>query len=714
VENVSPIIAPDREPMLQHLQLLFGRALAGKIEISGIHLDGGMRTNFFGVDQFEDAAEWALQLNAQPGWNVYVGAALRNDDVFPGKAAADTDFYRTYAVWADADTDEQVASAREAYRALSIEPPYIVVTGRTPSKRAQMWWPLETPISDIEALRGVLRGIVATLKTDPAVCTGKQLMRLAGGVNWPKKEDRILERTEVVQIARAAKEFSIEQLERAFPPLVRAERAAAGALPEVEIAMGGSLGLTETVMDGREQYAFKLVRAHLREWLGTTGSEPTVDELYREVAPIYLAKADQVRPGRGPTFLHQKCAEAVRAFQSGQIPGMRDLEEAVMTWTERHVVAEAEAKMEREEAAEIDRSDLFEVLSIADLKALPDAEWMVEERIPHAGLGFVYGAPGSYKSFICLDLALALAHGHGTWLDKPVKAPGSVLYLASEGATGMKNRIHAWQAKHSVTHDDGAFRLVRSSLSFMHPADVDRLERTVAAVVAASGPVSTVFVDTVSRVLPGADENLQKDMTLFVAACDRLRERFGATVIGVHHTNKNGDMRGSTVFLGQGDFVLRVDRNEGEKSGILTCEKQKEAEDGWKVAFAMEPCAWMVPGRLKEVSSLTVAFGGEPKEGDDGGWPPNSVCAAILKEIEGAWGRGKPWSPYPQTSKEGRYAVRNISTDFKVKAGVARMMIEAWQKNEILSLEVADAHSKAKGLRVISWPETLRRSAELP
>jgi hypothetical protein len=44
-------------------------------------------------------------------------------------------------------------------------------------------------------------------------------------------------------------------------------------------------------------------------------------------------------------------------------------------------------------------------------------------------------------------------------------------------------------------------------------------------------------------------------------------------------------MRGSTVLLGAGDYVLRLDREEGEKVGFLRCEKQKDGPDGWQDAY---------------------------------------------------------------------------------------------------------------------------------
>ena len=317
--NVSPIIAPDQVVMGQHLKMLFGRAHEGKIEITAIHVERGIRTRFFELD--DEITDWAEEVNRAPGWNVYVGAALRKPGTFPGSAADDNDFLKTYAVWADADNGDQVASAKKAYRDAGLTPPFVVITGTVPSQRAHLWWPLETPIDDITTLRGVTRGLAVALGTDPKVCTGKQLMRLAGSLAWPKpdKEGRTLERVSIFKPV-ATQEFALEQITRAFPPI---DRADPGVPADIVMAPAGALGLEERVMDGRETYAFRLVRATLREFIGTTGAAPTTDELYGQVAPVYLRRADQVRPGRGPAFLKQKCVEAIRAFDEGQIPGLR-------------------------------------------------------------------------------------------------------------------------------------------------------------------------------------------------------------------------------------------------------------------------------------------------------------------------------------------------------------------------------------------------------
>jgi hypothetical protein len=261
----------------------------------------------------------------------------------------------------------------------------------------------------------------------------------------------------------------------------------------------------------------------------------------------------------------------------------------------------------------------------------------------------------------------------------------------------MVNRIDAWEREVGVKVEGLPFYLIRQSINFMLASDVDRLIKTVAAITRLTGqsPVA-IFVDTVSRVLPGADENLQKDMTLFIAACDILRTTFHATVIGVHHTSRAGNMRGSTVFDGAGDFLLGIERGEGETVGTIHAKKIKSARDGWDLPFELKT---VVLNSLTGESSL-AAIPCEKAEEKANAWPPRDVCKKILQAIGQAWHSGKPWSSYPQTRKQGRYAPAIIKQQFDVAERVAESMVDAWLNNQIISYEMVDKNTKMQGLKV--------------
>jgi hypothetical protein len=396
------------------------------------------------------AIDRALALNSQPGMNVYVGAALRHEDVFPGRTASDDDFLASYAVFVDADTPEQLQSAREGYRRSGMEPPLVVVTGRHPNVRAQMWWPLEEPVTDVETQRGLLRLLCKTLGTDPKVCTGKQLMRLGGSISWPKvgKEGRQIELTEVIEVKRAFGTFYPEQIENGCGGKIGQHMAlsSSAAPPPVVVEEVGALGMTvEKLADGREDYAWRLTRGALHEMIGTTGCEVSAQELYEAVAPIYFRKIVR-SPERDERFLMEKCRAAVSQFQRGMIPFMRDLEHAVATYQER--VADGTFRP----AAEINAD--VEIIATSGAPASQAApatprpivaqryQWVEPSRIPPRDI--LYGrhyfrkfigttvAPGGLgKSSLILAEALAMVTGQPILGDEP-KHPLGVWYWNGE------------------------------------------------------------------------------------------------------------------------------------------------------------------------------------------------------------------------------------------------------------------------------------------
>jgi hypothetical protein len=285
------------------------------------------------------------------------------------------------------------------------------------------------------------------------------------------------------------------------------------------------------------------------------------------------------------------------------------------------------------------------------------------------------------------------------WWGRSIQRQGAVVFISSEGQSDLKFRVQAWEQKNKVLTDDSPFYLIRQTINFMNAEDVGKLLATVQAIaILANTEISAVFVDTVSRVLPGADENLQKDMTLFVLACDAVRQRFKATVIGVHHTSRAGNMRGSTVFPAAGDFLIEVNREEGAMHGSIRAAKIKAAPDGWEQFFKVEQ---IEVGDIGGHQSLVVEATDEaPKDGASG-WPDKETCRRILAAIRDAWVQGKPWSPWPQTKKQGRYAPRNISSMFGIDVAVAEHMIETWLMNGVLGIDVYDSDSKMKGIKVV-------------
>ncbi len=373
------------------------------------------------------------------------------------------------------------------------------------------------------------------------------------------------------------------------------------------------------------------------------------------------------------------------------------------------------------EADQAKADDIYPVLGINEIMTRKPPTFLVDQHVPDISMGFLYSEPGVGKSFCAMDLGLTIAHSLADWQGFQVKSPdnAAVIYLASEGSFDLRNRIMAWHKARGVGQLTKRFLVIEATINFMQVDDVNRLLRTINAVAKGQNvKPALVVIDTVSRAMPGADENTQRDMTLFVKATDAVRDAFRCAVLGVHHANKgSGDMRGSTVLRGAGDFVMRLERAKGATIGTLTMEKQKAAPDGWSRQIAFERVALddgqssLVPSAVMAGPSGIGAGSSAQGEGGKGGGGLETrqnafrgvgldvVGPFVLQAMAAAWEAGAPWGVAPQTKE--RYAVRRMAADFDIKASEAEQLLRAWVAGGLLGI-VVEPHSKRRGYRVCS------------
>lgn len=216
---------------------------------------------------------------------------------------------------------------------------------------------------------------------------------------------------------------------------------------------------------------------------------------------------------------------------------------------------------------------LFTLYSIEDLLSLPDMAYLVDGLLPEGGVSVIVGDAATYKSFIALNFALSVAVGRAVF-GRAVRQ-GQTLYVAAEGGNGLKNRVRAWMKEHEAEHPKGRFHCITERVQFLEASGIQRLSATITANHLEN--LSLIVVDTVARAMEGGDENSAKDMGMFVAAIDMLREQTGAHVLLIHHANKGGGMRGSTALRGAIDTQISVVRTDDTVT--LRCDKQKDAEE---------------------------------------------------------------------------------------------------------------------------------------
>ena len=242
---------------------------------------------------------------------------------------------------------------------------------------------------------------------------------------------------------------------------------------------------------------------------------------------------------------------------------------------------------------------LIEWPAVAEARA---PSWVIRGVLERDAVGVVWGDPRSFKSFLVLSWLLSVAHGV-PWHGRPVKQ-GRVVYVCGEGRGGVMRRVRAWQDHHGIEGGLGdCFGISRGAIHLNAEQDV-MVDRLITELRAAGIHPSVLAVDTVARNMIG-NENAQEDMNALVRVLDKLRRAFpGCTIILVHHANKQGAIRGSTVLVGAADFEYQCVRDEklGRMVVRVECRKMKDAD---------EPEPMVMKAQVVQLGLETDDFGDE-------------------------------------------------------------------------------------------------------
>lgn len=219
----------------------------------------------------------------------------------------------------------------------------------------------------------------------------------------------------------------------------------------------------------------------------------------------------------------------------------------------------------------------------------PAVDWLIRDYLERDTITQLFGDPGSGKSHVALDMALSIAHGID-WRGRAT-ARGPVFYLAGEGLRGLQRRKEAWLRSRDIEDRSAPFWLSTGAAALTDPSQHAALVNDMAATLKAAGETILwlIIVDTLARNFGNGDENSTQDMGAFIAALDRLRDRWRCGILLVHHSGHadKSRARGAMALLGSLDAEYRIEKI-GDNTITLTSTKQKDNDPPPDLAWTVE------------------------------------------------------------------------------------------------------------------------------
>jgi hypothetical protein len=252
-------------------------------------------------------------------------------------------------------------------------------------------------------------------------------------------------------------------------------------------------------------------------------------------------------------------------------------------------------------------------------------QWLVTGLWGEQAVGMVGGEPKCCKSFLALDLAVAVASGTPCLRRFAVSRAGRVLLFAAEDALHIvRRRLEGICTAASVALVDLDILVITAPTVRL---DLDADRRNLADTVSRLQP-RLLILDPFVR-LHRIDENASGEVAPLLAFLRELQRRHGTAVLVVHHAKKGGGgvragqaLRGSSEFHAWGDSNLYLRRN-GDEIGLSVEHRAAASIPSMTLALAQrgdalalevvvraDPVA--VPSSLDERIIAVLAEAGQP------------------------------------------------------------------------------------------------------
>lgn len=494
--------------------------------------------------------------------------------------------------------------------------------------------------------------------------------------------------------------------------------------------------------DGREEHMRDIVWASIIDWYRECPLPPTrdaSDARMREAYAAYERTTKSRLPGSEPNAI--KLEKEGRGHTLFADKWRR----AIAQWNDE-IAAEAakprpgetnDSGAEQPEAKRVIGIPLQSAFPIAET-AIPPRDWIIPGLFLRRYLSVLVAPPGSGKSLLTLQLAIAIAVGK-SWAGWTVRAPKKVLVInAEDDMDEMRRRLFAAAKTMGVRQEDleGRVFLAEAPESIVI-AKADSKTKTVVRTPLLEELVHTIIengievgiVDPFAETFEG-DENSNSEIKWAGILWREVARRTSSSILLVHHTKKYaggmaGDAdasRGGGALIGTARIIATLFAMTEDEASILNVAPEDRTKyvrfDDAKANLSL------ITGRAKwfEKKSVTLnnATGFAP--GDEVGvlapWEPPGMLdgvsmytvGQILDTIdrgltnEQGLPTGQYYTAAATSSNKERWAGAVIVRLLGCEEKRAKQILNEWSKNEVLETFDYDdpvARKPRKGCRSV-------------
>lgn len=306
---------------------------------------------------------------------------------------------------------------------------------------------------------------------------------------------------------------------------------------------------------------------------------------------------------------------------------------------------------------------------------------LVKNLLPKTGVAFIGGQSGAGKTFLAVDLAIALATGQ-PFFGRKVKEKVGVAILAGEGAETLRLRMNVAAQARNI--DDPLpiawMPNVPNLADSRHaPEIMAQLRRLGQRFQARHGVrLGVVIFDTLAATFLLENENDNSEAAKITKVLQNISFGLGVLCVPVHHYGKGAEtgLRGASAWRAGSDAVLSVTADRNQLTGVVSnhslwLAKSRVGEEGPVGAFSLKTMfvgldeddeevtsCYVVPEVVKQISVE------ERKEGE-----------ALLMEMLGEGG----WRESAQSGEWVGYAVAeafSLDTDDKGQLVRVKMILK--------------------------------------